>query len=165
MPYYTSYVDTLLVDGTDIQSLSGVAVTSLTGLLAPGIRRGSPDVIPGRQGQLGAQLVYDAYPFSIPIIVFGGTGTDLQRRAAMIANLTAAIAAVGGQSTGGLVVLKRRLAKVGGGYDTHTANGQFVRMNMTEPNFETGQTELQFVNLDGSWWTGSTPRTGSVVVP
>lgn len=158
MPYTSPYVDTLMVDGTDLQSLTGIVVQDLSGLFAPGTRRGSNDVIPGRDGQVGAALPLDAYSFSIPIVVDGGTDPDpVARRAVMVANLRAAVAAVGGQSTGGLVALTRRLGKVGGGYDIHTADGQHVALNtFSLMNFDNGKTDLEFINLNGAWLDGST---------
>lgn len=158
MPYTSPHVDTLIVDGTDLQSLTGIVAQDLSGLFAPGTRRGSNDVIPGRDGQLGAALPLDAYSFSIPILVDGGTDPDpVARRAVMVANLRAAMAAIWGGSNGGLVALSRRLGKVGGGYDTHTCSGQFVTLNsFSLLNFDNGKTDLEFINLNGAWLDGST---------
>jgi len=142
--------NTLLVDGTDIRGLTGVKVVGAMDLFAPGTRRGSHDVIPGRAGQVGAELPYDAYSFSIPVRIFGAT------REAMIANLRAVGTLLAG--TNGLVSLERRLAKVGGGYDAHTAAGQFVTgLGLSLLNPATGRTELQFINLDGAWFDASAP--------
>lgn len=154
MTYTTNHVDTLLVNGTDLQSL--VEVTDLSGLFAPGTRRGSNDVIPGQRGQVGAPKVWDAYSFQIPILIDGGTSTDpLVRRAQMVANLRTLMTAVSG-TNGGLVALTRRLAKVGGGYDTHTCAGEFAGLNsLALLNFDTGQTDMEFINLDGAWLNGT----------
>jgi hypothetical protein len=142
--------DTLLFDGTDLQSLTGVVVGDLSGLFAPGTRRGDHDTIPGRPGQLGAELPYDAYSFSIPITVLGDT------RFEMLTRLRAVGAALAG--TGGLGVLERRLDDGAGGYDAHTANGQFASFNtFSLLNPKTGQTELTFVNLDGAWFDSGAP--------
>jgi len=149
MPYYGPLPDTLLVDGTDIQAIDGVIVNEME-LFAPGVRRGSNDVIPGRRGQLGAELAYDAYAFSVMVTIEGPSRVD------MIANLRSVAAACAG--TNGLVTLTRRLSKSGGGYDTHTAAGQFVQgLGISLLNPQTGQTELQFVNLDGCWFDASAP--------
>ncbi|SRR6266705_1141473 len=160
MPYYSPLPDTLLVGSTDIQSLAGIVVEDFSGLFAPGTRRGQNEVIPGRQGQIGAEKVYDAYAFSIPITVLphasdGSVSSNLQaRRAQVIANLRAASAALAG--TNGLVTLTRRLSDSATTYVSHTCAGEFVQgLGMTLLNVETGQTELQFVNLDGAWWNGS----------
>jgi len=142
--------DTLLFDGTDIQSISGVVVNDMSGLFAPGTRRGSHDTIPGRGGQLGAQLPYDAYSFAVPITVLGST------RYEMLTALTAVGAALAG--TNGLGTLERRLDDGSGGYVAHTAAGQFASFNsFSLLNPATGQTELTFVNLDGAW----TPDSGT----
>lgn len=152
---------TLLVDGTDIRSLTGLTVIGQMNLFAPGTRRGSNDVIPGRRGQLGAELPYDAYAFSINILVTDRDGSPCGSQAQMIANLAAIGALLAG--TNGLVALERRLPKVGGGTDDMTAAGQFTTgLSLQTLNLRTGQTELQFVNLDGAW----TPDSGSTwVVP
>lgn len=147
--------NTLLVDGTDLHSLTGVSVVGFMDLYAPGTRRGSNDVIPGARGQVGAELPYEAYTFHIPIQVKGAT------REAMVANLRAVGTLLAG--TNGLVTLERRLAKVGGGYDAYTAAGQVVTaFSINLFNFALARTELQFVNLDGAW----TPDSGATwVVP
>src|SRR5438876_10421661 len=114
MPYSGPLPDTLLVGSTDIQSLAGILVEDMSGLFAPGRRRGQNDTIPGRQGQLGAPKVYDAYAFSIPVTVLPddssgvAPATEQGRRAQVIANLRAANAILAG--TNGLVTLTRRLS-------------------------------------------------------
>lgn len=139
-------VDTLLVNGVDVQSLAGITVTRLD-LFAPGLRRGSDDVVPGRRGQVGAALVYDAYAFSVEILVSGSTHAE------MVANLAAVGAALA--TSTGLVTLTRRLSTSGGHVD-HTASGRYVGITAVELlNTESAQTELQFVQLDGAWNTGT----------
>ena len=144
----TALPDTLIVDGVDVQSLTGITVTRLD-LFAPGTRRGSDDVIPGRQGVVRAPKIYDAYAFSVEILVEGAT------RAEMVANLAAAGAAIGGGSDGD-VTLTRRLSTTGG-YVDHNANGEFVGWTAIDLlNPQTGATELQFLNTSGAW----TPDSG-----
>lgn len=139
---------TLLCDGTDLRALTGVNVLRLD-LYAPGLLRGSNDVIPGQRGQIGAPLVVDAYQFAVAVEVFGAT------EAVKIANLRALYAAVSG--TSGLVALERRLPNVGGTYDAGTAAGQFAGLTDmvdTEAGLQT-QLAVQFINLDGAWKTGT----------
>lgn len=146
-----SYGDTLLIDGTDVRALPGVvAVGFIDGLYAPGTRRGDDDTIPGRQGQLGVLLPADKYLITVPISVAGSTTAQLN------ANLHSIGSAVAG--SGGLVTLTRKLAN-GSGFDSHTANGRFVQgLQFTLMNWTTAQTDLQFYNLDGAWWTGTSWR-------
>lgn len=147
--------NTLLVGGNDLRTLTGIHIIGDMRLFAPGTRRGSNDVIPGRRGQVGAELPYDSYAFSVSVMVLGAT------REAMVANLAAVGVILAG--TNGLVTLERKMAKVGGGTDDMTAAGQFVTgLDLALLNYQTGQTELQFVNLDGAW----TPDSGTTwVVP
>lgn len=143
-----SVLSTLLVDGVDIRSLAGIIVTRMD-LSAPGTRRGSADTIPGRQGQLGARLPYDAYVFAVTITVIGASEAEYVTRLAAVG------AAVAGDS--GLVALARRLPTSGGGYVQHTANGQFAGgLSFDLLNPVSGETELSFINLSGAWWNGST---------
>jgi hypothetical protein len=154
-----TYADTLIVDGTDLSTVPGLVITDLSGLFAPGTRRGEDDVIPGRRGQIGAQLPYDAYAFTIPIALTSGdvdgTTSSAVRRGHFIAHLRALSAALDG--TNGLVTLTRRLTSTDGtGYDTHTAAGRYVAgtaIAMLNP--DSGATDLQFINLDGAWYDGA----------
>lgn len=146
MSYYTALKTTLLFDGTDLQNLDGIALEQDLGwIFAPGTRRGSHDTIPGRQGQLGAQLPYDAYSFAVPITVLGDTHHEMLT---ILAGVGAALA-----GTNGLGTLERRLDDGAGGYVAHTAAGQFASFNSTSLlNPATGRTELTFANLDGAWY-------------
>jgi hypothetical protein len=145
---------TLLFAGTDLQAIDGITVTDMSGIFAPGNRRGDHDVIPGRQGQLGAELPYDAYSFAIPIVVLGDTHYEMLTILRTVGNAL--------KGTNGLGQLERRLDNGAGGYVAHTAAGQFASFNSTSLlNPETGQTELTFVNLDGAWKAA----TGEWLVP
>jgi hypothetical protein len=138
--------DTLLFDGTDLQSVSGVSVTDWSGLAAPGIRRGSHDTVPGRPGQVGARLPYDAYNFGVPVMLHAASNFA---RLAVLKALTAALA-----GTDGLGTLEWRQDDGAGGYVSLTAAGQFTALNgfaLLRP--DTATTELTFTNLDGAWKT------------
>lgn len=161
MAYFSTLPDTLLFAGVDVQGLTGVVVTQIE-LFAPGSRRGSHDTVPGRRGQVGAELPYDAYNFGVEITVLAENASGVEaatlheRRALMIANLRGVAAALAG--TNGLGTLTRRLAKAGGGYDEHTALGAFSSgLGADLLNVHTGQTELQFTNLDGCWFSSLAP--------
>lgn len=143
-------LSTLLFASTDLKTLDGIIVTDLSGLLAPGVRRGEHDTLPGEDGQLGAELPLDAYNFQIGIVVEGDSFAD------MYTNLAALGAALRGSN--GLGQLERRLDNAGAtmaGYDAHTANGAFGGINSSLLNLRTGQLDLTFANLDGAWWTGT----------
>lgn len=152
MAYFSQIQDTLLFAGTDLRAVGGVIVNSLDGMFAPGTRRGQNDVIPGRRGQLGAELPYDAYNFDIPITILAAT------RHGMLTVLAAVGAALAG--TNGLGTLERRLDDGAGGYVSHTAAGQFTSFNSYSTlNAVSSTTVLSFVNLDGAWFSSGAPTT------
>lgn len=143
-----SYIDTLLIDGTDVRSLPGVfAVGFIDGLYAPGTRRDADDVIPGADGVTGAQVPLDKYLITVPIWISGAT----------TAALNANVRAIGPLVTGtrGLVTLTRHLDN-GAGYDTHTAPGRFATgLTLSMVNLTQGSMDLQFYNLRGAWLDGT----------
>lgn len=136
---------TLFFAGVDIRTLSGVAVNDISGVYAPMTRRGDFDTIPGRDGQLGAQLPFDAYQFSVPVTVYGDTEAEMH---AALAALGAALV-----GTGGLGELRRRLAAENSdGYVEHTASGAFNGCSgFSRADDMTLQCDLLFTNLDGGW--------------
>lgn len=147
--------DTLLVNGTDLQDL--VVVHDLSGLHAPGTRRGENVTYPGVRGVTYLEKVYDAYAFDIPVTILpnntDGTldSTPHERRAQLLSNLRDLEALL----DDGLLTLTRRLAATGGGYTDHTCSAEYaagLAMTLLDP--ENGQTVLQFVNLDGCWLDG-----------
>lgn len=150
-------VDTLLVDGTDLASITGLTINDLSGLHAPGTRRGGNLTYPGVDGDVYVEKFYAAYSFDVLVTLepLNGGGvypsTDTARRAQLLANLRD----LEGLLNVGLVTLTRRFAAVGGGYTDHTCNGEYVAgLGINYLNAETGRTVLQFVNLDGYWSDG-----------
>lgn len=163
MPYFGALTDTLLIDGTDLQSIAGIVVTDLSGLMAPGRRRGDNVTIPGRRGVIAVPKVYEAYEFSVGITVLaddatGATPATVQaRRVQMLANLQAVANVLDGAAGDGLLTLTRRISN-GVSYVSHTCSAEFVDgLQVDLLNAETGQTELQFINHDGAWLNGVTP--------
>lgn len=160
MPYFGTLPDTLLINGTDLQSIAGIVVEDFSGLFAPGRRRGDDIPIPYANGATGVpNLPYEAYTFDIPVVVLESDGsgntpsTDYGRRAQMIANLRSVATAIG---TTGLVTLTRRLANAGGTYDSHTCSARYLDgLGMELLNYHTGRTVLSFLNLDGCWYDGA----------
>lgn len=160
-----SLPDTLLINGTDLKSLPGVVLADLSGLLAPGRRRGEDLRIPGRNGVIGvADLPYAEYSFDVQIRVLphnvdGSIPDGVQaRRAKMLANLSAVAVLL----SPGLVTLTRRVSDGASSYAEHTAAGRFVDgLQAALYNPVTGRTVLQFINLDGCWRDSS----DAIVVP
>lgn len=147
-----SLPDTLLINGTDLQTL--FEVKDFSQLRAPGTRRGSDLTYPNVDGDTYLEKVYAAYNFDIPVGLSGDDPTSslLERRAAFNAALDAAIAVL----DTGLLTLTRRLAKVGGGYNETTAQGRYsagLAIQMSNPI--AGTTVLSFVNLTGCWLDGT----------
>lgn len=141
---------TLLVAGTDLRSWTGVNLLRAD-LFAPGTRRGSHDTIAGKQGQLGAEMVYDAYSFAVVLEVTGANEAQTITRFRTIGTAV--------KGTNGLVTLERRLPNSGGTFDASTAAGQFAGFSdIREISGNTSlTTTLNFVNLDGAW----TPDSGT----
>lgn len=151
--------DTMLVDGNDLRTdFPGFRIVGDMHLFSTGVRRGEDDVIPGRHGQYGVpNLPIDAYAFSVSVWVNGAT------RGAKINNLFEAGVILMGAAGDGLVTLTRKLANVADdGQDDYQARGRYVSgLDLATLNPFTGQCELQFVNLSGSW----TRLSDSAVMP
>lgn len=144
--------DTILIDATDLQDL--VDVDDLSGLHAPGTRRGGNPKFPGVRGSTYVPKVYDEYSFDIPVTISceDASGvipaTEHERRAQFLANLQALEAVL----DVGQITLTRRLAAPGGGVVEHTCSGEYVGgLAVSLLNPETGRTVLQFLNHDGCW--------------
>lgn len=147
-----SLPDTLLINGTDLQTL--VEVTDFSGLRAPGTKRGGNLTYPNADGDAHLPKVYAAYSFDVPVALTGqdSTSTLHERRAAFNAKLDALTAVL----DTGLLVLTRRLAVPGGGYVEHTAEGEYNSgLAMQMGNAVAGTTILQFENLTGCWLDGA----------
>lgn len=145
-----TFIDTILIDGTDVAALPGViAVDYIDGLYAPGTARGDDDSIANADGWIGSKLPLDKYLITVPLWVAGATTGELN------SNLAALGLIVRGDR--GLVTLSRRLDN-GAGYDTHTAPGRFAGgLTPTgERNHEALALDLQFYNLRGAWLDGTT---------
>lgn len=154
--------DTLLVDGTDIKALSGVVVNSID-YFAPAKRRGDNDTVPGRQGQIGHSKPLDSFSFSANITVKVTSGATVNlRRVNMVANLRAFMKSCRGD--GGQVLLQRVLMTGESSTTTTEALGEFVGANsFSLLNYQTGKTEVEFINLDGAW--SDTAYTTPVALP
>jgi hypothetical protein len=156
MAYYGPLPDTLFIGGVDIQALPGIVVEDLAGLISPGTRRGENDIIPGRTGQVGVPKPLDAFTMRIPIAVLPFNATRLQpanavrRRGMTLENLRRVTTLV----APGLVTLTRRLSSTDAdGQVDHTCAADYqTGITVDMLNFETGRTELEFVNLDGCWY-------------
>lgn len=146
-----AYTDTLLIDGTAVEDLPGVfAVDFIDGLYAPGDPRGDDDDIPTAWGSLGASLPVAKYLITVSLGVKGPTTAELND------NLAAIGVTCRGTGGDGLVALSRRLARTGG-TQTHTADGRFAGgLKLTQANWSAGGLQLQFYNLSGGWFDGST---------
>lgn len=157
--------DTLLIGATDLSTLPGIVVNDLSGLWAPGERRGSDLEVPYADGETAnAARSYAAYDFEIGVTVLcdeadgDDPGTLHLRRAQMISNLRGVASAITGAWTNGYGTGTRRLAKSPSGYDSHTATLRYrTGLAIDELNAVTGQTRLGFRNLTGYWLDGTTP--------
>lgn len=156
-----SLPDTLLVDGTDLASLTGVSYPfgALDGLLCPMLRRGSNQPKPGIDGEPGFPKPLAAFSIPIPFTIVPNTeNLGIQAaRAQTLTNYAALIAAVQGDQ--GQVTLTRRLCTTSSYIDV-TAPGEFTgASNPLWPDLSTLLVTLTFVNLNGYWLSGSTRVT------
>ena len=153
-----SFLDTLLIDGTNIRTIDGLAIVgAIQGLWAPGARRGDDDAPGGRDGELGAPLPLAKYVIEIPVQLTAasrGERNDLARSLGAL---------IGGYATNGLVQLNRHIATgTAGDHLTQLAQGRFITgLDMAQINPRTGRTTLQYYNLSGGWNDG----TGTYVIP
>ena len=145
-----SFLDTLLVDGTDLRSLSYIKIVGVMDLFAPGDLRGPLLQVPRVDGDRAAPLPRASYILHVPVQISGATRGERND------NLRALGPLMYGDR--GIVTLTRRIATGDGGdYAEHTAPGQFITgLSAAWLNHVTGRTELQFYNLKGGWWDGST---------
>lgn len=171
MTRFTTLNDELYVNGVGLSTIPGIIVEDYP-FFATGARRGDSESIPGRRGQLSAARTLDAFTFNIPIGVapdnLDGSSPTSQNiaRTNMIRNLHAVARAL--NTSGGVVTLERKLQDGETSWVMQEARGEFIAglaPNLLNPN--TGQTELQFVNLDGCWydkaWTSTS--VGAIDVP
>lgn len=165
MPRYTTLVDEIFVQNprtggwTALSDFRGVVVEKYP-FVGDSARRGDNDVIPGRYGQIGATKPLDSYSFSIPIGIMGIDTNGLfpnsveEQRMWALVNLRGLIRAL--SPFHGLVNLKRRIQNYGETYPYYeqTCNAEFVAgsaLDFFVP--EAGKTELEFINLDGCWYS------------
>lgn len=144
-----SVPNTLLIDGHDLRTyFAGLRVVGDMNLYSTGTRRGNDQVIPGRNGQIPVPgLPLDAYDFTVSVWVAGASRGEKEARLRAVASVLL------GSASDGLVTLTRRLANsADDGYDEGTAQGRFVAgLSFAVLNPLTGNTQLQFLNLDGCW--------------
>lgn len=138
-------VTTLLFNGVNLRDVA--IINDISGVYAPMTRRGNFDTIPGRDGQLGASLPFDAYQFSIPVTIGADTEAEMHT---MLATFGASLLGNGGT---GLGTLTRRLASdEAGGYVETTAAGACGGLTqITRVDDQTVLCSVLFTNLDGGW--------------
>lgn len=145
-----SFLDTILIDGQDVRSVTGWQVVGIIGHQATGDRRGDDDDVPGRDGSLGAILPIAKNIIRVSFRISGATRGERND------NWRNGIALLDGGANG-LCSIARRVAKgSSSGYDEHTTDGRYLTgSNLGVMNPYTGQCDLQYYNLRGRWWTGS----------
>lgn len=146
-----------LLNASDVRldDLAGIRVGDYSGLLAPGVRRGEPVVLPGQDGAQGFDDdPLDAYTFQVDITVLplsGGVEAvgDQARRAAMLANLAGMWSWLPATGVG---VMKRRITTGAATTAVDQATLRYVEgISARFLNFATGATVLRFTNLTGCW--------------
>lgn len=142
MTYSGPWVDTLFVNGTDIQSIDGLRLEDASGLHTEGEYRGDNLVLPGRPGAVSYAKVRGAFVFDLPVTLLGGTRAGFMSVLSDVRDLT---------SSGNLCTLMRRLTD-GVSYVDDWADGEYLAgQAVTLLNAANGRTVLSFLNLDGDW--------------
>jgi hypothetical protein len=138
-------VHDLYVNGTSFKGLSGVLVPDWGCLYDVDVFRGENKVVPGLPGEVGVDLVRDAYNFSFDFDVAGATDAELVSR---IAAVRAVLVASGGTYT-----LTRRLPQtLTPFYNDDTCLGQFRGLEWVDTvNPLDIRGRVTFRNLDGAW--------------
>jgi hypothetical protein len=136
-----SLPDTLLVNGTDIQSIDGLTLEDASALHLDGPYRGENLVMPGRPGQVSYEKVRDAYVMDFPVVLAGDSRQDFLD----------VLDAVRALCPTNLCELTRRLTDGGGSVDDYCDGEYLANQSVALLNAQTGRTVLSFVNLFGEW--------------
>lgn len=125
----------LLIGGTSFESIAGVTVPDWNMLLDVDVFRGANKVLPGIDGEIGVELVRDAY--DIPPIGFSLKAADR-------AGLYTAVAAIRALFPTTLVTLTRV-------DDSATCSGQYRGIAWSGDHETDIDGTLFLRNLDGAW--------------
>ena len=149
----TSYEDLLVGSGTptSLKGMPGVEFVTTdnsdpwAGFLVEAPLRGQNKVLPGTPGEVGADLVADAFDFSIgPFVIKGATRPEFLSRLAAVRALFVAVN----------VTLTRRMETlaVDPFYEDDSCNGQYRGLTVTgTPSPTEADVVLALRNLDGGW--------------
>lgn len=136
-----SLLDTLLINGTDIQSITGLTVEDFSALHAEGEYRGDNLVLPGRPGAVSYLKVRDAFVMDFPVALAGDTRDDF----------LGVLDAVRALCPTNLNALTRRLTNGAGSVDDYCDAEYLAGQAVDLLNSATGRTVLSFLNLNGEW--------------
>jgi hypothetical protein len=136
--------DTLLINGTDIVTITGIYVTKFDGFHKDGPYRGENLTIPGMPGQVSFAKVRDAYVMDLGLAVTGDT------RLEFVTGLAALRTLIGSDN---LCTLTRRFSSgAGPGYTDLSCEAEYLGGADVELVVaEVGRTTVSFLNLDGGW--------------
>lgn len=152
-----SILDTIKIDGTDVQSL-GRIVEDFSGVFTVATRRGANYQVPGKDG-----AIYVAKPLDVSVVSLGlvllsrdpssglEPATEQGRVAQMVANYRTLVTLCKAE-TGGTVTLTRVLSTTGGSSTSQTCLAECaggIEPVLVGP--ETMRLVLDFTNLDGVW--------------
>lgn len=156
-------VDTLMVAGTDVQSVPGFAITDLTGLLFTGPYRGDNEPLDGMDGEVapaGTKPV-DAFDFPLPFSLGpeNGSGVVASTAAGMRVQFLANRASLLALFPTNLRTFTRRLTKATTPfYVDDTCNGELKSITWTTRIGDDGDPDpfsvdgvLNLRNRDGGW--------------
>lgn len=150
--------ETLLVDGTDVESLAVIADWS--GVLSSGSVAADPVTVPGRRGAVYTPGELEPYTFDVPLIV---TGADTGEVYEKLSGLSALL-----DSTRGPLTVGRRVT-LGAAQTTQEARCAVVSgWSVQLVGTNSARVSVAFMNLDGCWYSSAAVNasaSGTLAVP
>lgn len=131
--------------GASAVSLSTYAyVASYDGILQPAPMRGADLLVPSRMGQVWAAQQYDAYTFSVPLMLLGTSQSGMQDSLSGLKQLV--------ESSRQSVVFSRKVPRAGGDLTTSCRSRVRVSEVGMVNGMITGRVALEVTNTDGCWY-------------
>ena len=128
-------------------------IASYDGILQPAPVRGADVLVPARMGQQWTAQTYDAYTFSVPLILLGSSLSTFQDSLSGLKQLV--------ESSRQSVVFSRQVPRTGGDLTTSCRSRVRVAEVAMVNDMITGRVALEVTNLDGCWYGTSAAMTVS----
>lgn len=150
--------ETLLVDGTGLESVPGVSIADWSGVLASGAQDSESFEAPMVRGAVGFVAgELKPYSFDVPLIV---TGADVSAVHSSLSALRALF--------WGTVTLTRRVSYTGPVNRSQTARAVLAGFSVQMDGTTAARVSLALMNVDGCWYEASpvaASASGTLTVP